>query len=88
MGKKSRTQKRKSEDIFENFDDLYDNDVDLDLDELSMDIHGMEPVDYYYEQATSGNVRRTIERRSDMRKLYSQLNDWDEYDERESWNWN
>ncbi len=83
MGKKSRKHHRDLNWIpFDGFDDIYDED--MDIKDLSRDIYS---TDWggYSERVDRSSTRRKIERRSDMKKLYSELNDWEEFGSRESW---
>lgn len=83
MARKRQKHTQESEfDTFDDFDDLYDEDIDLR--DLTRDFHS---TDWYGNQDTGGNfsARRKIERRRDMKKLYSQLDDWEEFGERADW---
>lgn len=77
MGKKSRKNYRNL-DIEDNddFEDLFDDG--FDANDLSKDIYSTEWGDN--DDADSGfSTRRKIERRKDMKKLYSQLDEWEEF---------
>ena len=83
MAKKARKKYKELDfDPFDEFDDLYDDD--LEVKELSKDIqHG--GWDDYFETEERFSARRKIERRNDMKKLYSQLDDWEQFGDRADW---
>ena len=80
MGTKERPKARKyNSNPYEDFD----NDLD-DLDNLASDVFDMGCED------PSGpdnriSTRRKIERRNDLKELYSQFDDWDEIDLSNVW---
>lgn len=83
MGKHTRKHKRKVDfDPYDDFDDLYDDD--FDSIELSRDIFSTDWGDRYQDEDRI-NARRKIERRRDMKRLYSQLDEWEEFGERADW---
>ena len=69
-------------DSFENMDDDFEDD--FDFKELSRDIYSTEWGDYAETEERSSS-RRKIERRNDMKRLYSELNDWEEFGEQDNW---
>jgi hypothetical protein len=76
MGKRARKNYRNvSIENEDDFDDLFDDD--FDANELSKDIYSTEWGDD--DQDSSFNARRKIERRKDVKKLYSQLDEWEEF---------
>ena len=76
MGKRARKNYRNvSIENEDDFDDLFDDD--FDANELSKDISSTEWGDD--DQDSSVNARRKIERRKDIKKLYSQLDEWEEF---------
>jgi len=76
MGKKARKHYRNvSIENEDDFDDLFNDD--FDAHELSKDPHSPEWNEDEGERGVS--ARRKIERRKDIRKLYSQLDDWEEF---------
>lgn len=83
MAKKARKQTREFEfEPFDDIDDMYDEDIDLK--ELSKDFFSTEwnePT----QRSSHGTARRKIERRNEMRKLYSELNDWEEFGQSDDW---
>ncbi len=83
MGKKSRKHRRDLDWIpFDGFDDIYDEE--LDIKDFSRDIYSTDLGDYS-EKEDRSSTRRKIERRGDMKRLYSELNDWEEFGSHESW---
>ncbi len=83
MARKGRKHTRELDfDPFDDFDDLYDDD--LDLKELSRDFLGSD-LDEAPGRGSHGSARRKIERRNEMRRLYSELNDWEEFGQDENW---
>ncbi len=86
MGKKSRKKRQKIDLEFDNdFNDLYDDD--FDLEQLSRDIYSTDWGDheYEYEKNSGSDARRKIERRRDMKKLYSELDEWEEFGSKGNW---
>ena len=83
MTKKARKKYKELDfDPFDEFDDLFSDD--LDGKELSKDIQSA-GWDDYLETEERFSARRKIERRNDMRKLYSQLDEWEQYGDRVDW---
>ena len=83
MSKKGREKFRVYEiDPFSDDDDL-DTD-DFDYEALTRDVHSVER-DEIFEKEERFSTRRKIERRNDMKELYSQLDEWDESDSRHHW---
>jgi hypothetical protein len=70
-------------DPYDEVDDLYDDE--LDVKELSRDIYSTEWGDDYLEPEERFSARRKIERRNDMRKLYSQLDEFEQFGDRGDW---
>jgi hypothetical protein len=76
MGKRARKNYRNvSIENEDDFDDLFDDD--FDANEISKDIYSTEWGDD--DGDSSVNARRKIERRKDIKKLYSQLDEWEEF---------
>ncbi|MDT8320706.1 MAG: hypothetical protein RQ826_09310 [Xanthomonadales bacterium] len=69
-------------DLYEDFESPFD--ADADLDELSSELAGTDPDDFF-EPGERFSARRKIERRNDMRRLYSQLDEWEEFGSRYDW---
>jgi len=85
MARKSRKTRHDTKlDLFDDFDDFDDFDEELDLEKMSRDVLNEEWGDYF-DRSQRGSARRKIERRHEMKKLYSELNDWEEFGESESW---
>ncbi len=83
MSKKSRQQKQKLRVVdIDEFDEEFDEE--FDLDDLSRDIYSTEWGDDV-DSDQSFSARRKIERRKERQKLYSELNDWEEFGERDNW---
>jgi hypothetical protein len=83
MTKKARKKYKELDfDPFDEFDDLYDDD--LDVKELSREVRNAGWGDYF-ESEERFSARRKIERRNDMRKLYSQLDEWEQFGDRADW---
>ena len=83
MSKKGREKFRVYEiDPFSDDDDL-DTD-DFDYEALTRDVHSVER-DEIFEKEERFSTRRKIERRNDMKELYSQFDEWDEADSRHHW---
>jgi len=83
MSKKGREKFRVYEiDPFSDDDDL---DVDdFDYEALTREVHSVER-DEIFEKEERFSTRRKIERRNDMKELYSQFDEWDESDSRHHW---
>lgn len=83
MSKKGREKFRVYEiDPFSDDDDL-DSD-DFDYEALTRDVHSVER-DEIFEKEERFSTRRKIERRNDMKELYSQFDESDESDSRHHW---
>jgi hypothetical protein len=83
MGRKAgKTRQRLDFDPYDDFNDGYEDEIDIR--DLSKDFYSTERDDYYGTDA-SFSARRKIERRGDMKKLYSQLDEWEEFGEQTDW---
>lgn len=84
MARKARKLTREFKfDPYDDFDDIYDDDFDAKV--LTRDSHSTEwSKDDHSDWNGHGSARRKIERRNEMKKLYSELNDWEEYGESDS----
>ena len=83
MAKKARKKYKELDfDPMDEFDDLYGDD--LDVKELSRDMQ-QGGWDDYAETEDRFSARRKIERRNDMKKLYSQLDEWEQFGDRVDW---
>lgn len=77
--------KRKRRDIsdFDSVDDFGHLDgEEFDLEELSRDIYSTEWSDDVSLSGDRLTARRRIERRREMHKLYSELDEWDSFGDR------
>jgi len=82
MSKKARKKYREMDfDPLDELDDLYD---DFDVNEVSREIHNT-GWDDDFETEERFSARRKIERRNDMKKLYSQLDEWEQFGDRADW---
>lgn len=83
MAKKARKKFKELDfDPYDEFDDVFDED--FDVKELSKDI----PAggwDEYSDTEERFSARRRIERRNDIKKLYSQLDEWEQFGNRADW---
>jgi hypothetical protein len=83
MASKKRKYRQKMKvDLYENYDDYYDED--FDINDISKDFYSTER-DYYVESDDRMTARRKIERREDLKNLYSQLDDFEEFGEPSGW---
>jgi hypothetical protein len=83
MAKKARKKYKELDfDPLDEFDDLYSDD--LDVKELSREIQ-QGGWDDYLDTEERFSARRKIERRNDMKKLYSQLDEWEQFGDRVDW---
>ncbi|MGK2927673.1 MAG: hypothetical protein ACSLE2_18825 [Lysobacterales bacterium] len=83
MAKKARKKFKELDfDPYDEFDDVFEEDIDVK--DLSKDI----PAggwDDYFDTEDRFSARRRIERRNDMKKLYSQLDEWEQFGDRADW---
>jgi hypothetical protein len=83
MSKKARKKHRELDfDPLDEFDDLYGDD--FEVNELSREIQNG-GWDDYFETEERFSARRKIERRNDIKKLYSQLDEWEQFGDRAEW---
>lgn len=68
----------------ESLDDFDEFDEDIDMKELARDSYSTE-WDDYDEKADRSDARRKIERRREMKRLYSELNEWEEFGLSDDW---
>lgn len=83
MASKKRKYRQKWD--FDDYDDLdgtYDDDIDIN--DIARDFYSADSR-YETEEETRITARRQIERRRDMRKLYSELDDWEIYADQDDW---
>jgi len=84
MAKKARKKYKELDfDPYDEFDDGYDDE--LEVKEISGDIQSTGWDDEYGETEERFSARRKIERRNDMKKLYSQLDEWEQFGDRVDW---
>ena len=84
MAKKARKKYKELDfEPFEEFADAYEDD--LDLKELSGSMQDSDWDDSLDDAEDSFSARRKIERRNDMKKLYSQLDEWEQFGDRVDW---
>ena len=83
MTKKARKKFKELDfDAYDEFDETFDEE--LDVKELSRDSSNG-GWDEYYDTEERFSARRKIERRNDMKKLYSQLDEWEQFGDRADW---
>jgi hypothetical protein len=83
MAKKARKKfKELYFDPYYAFDDAFDEE--FDVKEVSKDSPNG-GWDAYYDTEERVSARRKIERRNDMKKLYSQLDEWEQFGDRADW---
>ena len=83
MAKKARKKFKELDfDPYDEFDDALDEE--LDVKELSRDTSNG-GWDDNYDTEERFSARRKIERRNDMKKLYSQLDEWEQFGDRADW---
>ena len=77
MASKKRKYRQKPEfDTFDELDYLYDDD--LDLADIAKDFYSTD-WNKYADSEGRISARRQIERNKDMRKLYSELDEWEQF---------
>jgi hypothetical protein len=83
MAKKGRKKFRELDfDPLDEFADAFDQEFDLkDLAKDGSNGGG----DDYNDTEEHFSSRRKIERRNDMKKLYSQLDEWEQFGDRTDW---
>jgi hypothetical protein len=80
----NRGGKHHREVDLEPLDDFGDFDDELDVKELSKDVYDDDWGDYDAKRDRA-DARRKIERRREMKRLYSELNDWEEFGLSDDW---
>lgn len=83
MGKRSGKGNQDFE--LDSYDDFDEFDGDLDLKELSRDFYSTEWGDDFDEKRDRADARRRIERRREMKRLNSELNEWEEFGLGDDW---
>lgn len=83
MASRKRKFRQKPEfDIYDDTDSIYDDD--MDISEIARDFYSADS-GYDFDGESSITARRRIERRRDMKKLYSELDEWEEFGNRDDW---
>ena len=81
----SRKRKFREKMDFELYDDVdFMHDEDMDIKDIARDFYSVDR-DYDLEEESRITARRQIERRRDMKKLYSELDEWEEFGNYEDW---
>ena len=84
MGSKRRSNSQEFDlDLYDEYEDELDDVLD-DLGYLSKDFYSTDWEDPSGSERRF-STRRKIERRNDLKKLYSQFDDWDDSDLRDEW---
>ena len=84
MGRKRRSDLQEFDsDPNDEYEDEFDDDLD-DLGNLSKDFYSTEWEDPSGSESRF-STRRKIERRNDLKELYSQFDDWDDFDLNTEW---
>ena len=84
MGSKRRPNSQEFDsDPYDEYEDELDDDLD-DLGYLSKDFYSTDWEDPSGSERRF-STRRKIERRNDLKKLYSQFDDWDDSDLSDEW---
>ena len=74
--KKRKARQKMTFDPYDDMDFMYDDDVEIK--DIARDFYS---ADSRYESAVESRItaRRQIERRRDMKNLYSQLDEWEDF---------
>lgn len=81
----SRKQKFRQKMDFDPYDDadfMYDDDIDIK--NIARDFYSAVS-DYDSDEESHITARRQIERRREEKKLYSELDEWEEFGEHDDW---
>ena len=65
-------------------DDDFMDDDDMDIKDIARDFYSADR-DYDLEEESRITARRQIERRRDMKKLYSELDEWEDFGNYDDW---
>jgi hypothetical protein len=85
MASKKRKYRQKFEfDPYDGFDFNDDYVDDTDIRDIARDFDSTYS-DYELDKDPRITARRQIERRRDMKRLYSELDDWEEYGASDDW---
>ena len=81
----SRKRKFRHKMDFEPHDDVdFIYDDDMDIKDIARDFYSTDR-HYDLEEESRITARRQIERRTDMKKLYSELDEWEEFGNYDDW---
>lgn len=80
--KKRKLRQKMKFDMFEDMGLIHDDDIDFE--DISRDVFSAESGYAPYEEKRI-SARRQIERRRDMKDLYSELEDWEESGKHRDW---
>lgn len=80
--KKRKYRQKMAFDTYDDLDSVYDED--MDISDIARDFYS---ADSGYESDDEARItaRRQIERRRDMKKLYSELDEWEEFGNHGDW---
>jgi hypothetical protein len=82
----SRKRKFREKADFDPYgDDDFTYDEDLDISDVARDFYSVDS-EYESDDEDRPTGRRRVERRRDMKKLYSELDEWEEFGENDDWN--
>jgi hypothetical protein len=81
----SRKRKFRQKMDVESYDDLdYMYDDDIDIKDIAKDFYSVD-LDYGSADENRITARRQIERRREMKKLYSELDEWEQFGDYDDW---
>lgn len=84
MGRKRRSDLQEfGSDAYDDYEDEFDDEYD-DLTELARDFYSTDWEDPSGSEHRF-STRRKIERRNDLKELYSQFDDWEDFDISSEW---
>ena len=69
-------------DPYDDIDSSYDDD--MEMSDIARDFYSADS-DYESDEEARITARRQIERRRDMKKLYSELDEWEEFGIADNW---
>lgn len=75
MAKRKRHHRPSDFDPYDDFEDL--DDTDLEMRDLARDFYSTDWDEYHEDDNMT--ARRKIERRRDYQKVYSELDEWEEF---------
>lgn len=79
MASKNRKYRQKFDfDPYDGLDFSGDDGEDIDIKDIAKDFYSTYS-DYEMDEESRITARRQIERRRDMKRLYSELDDWEEF---------